>query len=171
MAFCTKCGTGLDEGTRFCANCGTAIDEIRTEEQNPYAPPQQSVPNFTVRRNPWQYFTDALKKYAVFQGRARRSEYWWFTLFIAIISVITGILDSIFDLYIAGDKGVISTLLSLAVLMPSWCVAVRRLHDCDKSGWFMLIPIYNLILYCTNGTPGPNRFGTDPKAKNPMPEM
>ena len=170
MAFCTKCGTGLDEGARFCANCGTVIDGV-TEEQNPYAPPKQSVPDFSVRRNPWQYFTGVFKKYAVFRGRARRAEYWWFTLFIGIISFITGILDMVFNLYIVGDTGLIGTLWSIVIFLPSWGVGVRRLHDCDKSGWFMLIPIYNLILYCTNGTPGPNRFGPDPKVENPMPEM
>ncbi len=58
----------------------------------------------------------------------------------------------------------LGTIYSLAVFIPSIAVAVRRMHDVGKSGWFILIPIYNLILACTNGESGENKYGTDPKA-------
>ena len=57
----------------------------------------------------------------------------------------------------------INTVYSLAVLVPSIAVGVRRMHDVGKSGWFLLIPIYNLILACTDGQVGPNEYGADPK--------
>lgn len=103
------------------------------------------------------WYLQVLRKYAVFQGRARRSEYWYFTLF----SLIVAILLSVIGIYMGSH--LLYSLYSLAVLVPSIAVAVRRMHDVDKSGWFILIPIYNLILCCTAGTEGPNQYGSDPK--------
>jgi uncharacterized membrane protein YhaH (DUF805 family) len=57
----------------------------------------------------------------------------------------------------------LDTIFSLAILIPSLAVGVRRMHDVNKSGWYVLIPIYNLILACENGTDGPNDYGSDPK--------
>lgn len=105
------------------------------------------------------YFLEVLKKYAVFSGRARRSEYWYFALFTTIISIIFLVLDSVLGLKF------LNTIYSLAVLIPSIAVGVRRMHDVDKSGWFILIPIYNLILACTDGTNGENAYGPDPKGR------
>jgi uncharacterized membrane protein YhaH (DUF805 family) len=61
-----------------------------------------------------------------------------------------------------GIAAVIIWVFYLAILVPSIAVGVRRMHDQDKSGWFILVPIANLIFYCLPGTPGPNRFGPDP---------
>lgn len=108
------------------------------------------------------WYVAVLKKYAVFSGRARRSEYWYFFLFSMIVSVILTILDTVLGLNSSGN-GVLSSIYSLAVLIPSIAVGVRRMHDVGKSGWFILIPIYNLILACTNGEAGPNEYGPDPK--------
>ncbi len=99
------------------------------------------------------------QKYADFNGRAPRSEYWWFVLAYAIAYLVAAVIGGIL-----GKIGMfLPLLLALAVLVPMIAVSVRRLHDVDKSGWFMLIPIYNLILALTEGTKGPNRFGPDPK--------
>jgi len=98
-----------------------------------------------------------LENYANFNGRARRAEYWWFFLANVIVSIILGIVDSVLGIAIIG------TIYSLAVLIPSIAVAVRRVHDVGKSGWFILIPIYNLILVCTEGDKGQNEYGPDPK--------
>lgn len=108
------------------------------------------------------WYLAVLKKYAVFTGRARRSEYWYFFLFSLIISVVLTILDGALGLANSGN-GVISSIYSLATLIPSIAVGVRRMHDVGKSGWFILIPIYNLVLACTNGVAGPNEYGPDPK--------
>lgn len=103
------------------------------------------------------YYLKVLSQYADFNGRARRSEYWYFVLFNLIISIAVG--------FIAGaiKMPFLASIYSLGVLLPSIAVAVRRMHDVDKSGWFVLIPIYNLILALTEGTKGSNQYGSDPK--------
>lgn len=100
-----------------------------------------------------------LQKYAQFSGRSRRSEYWYFTLFSTIIGLILKYAG------IAAGSPFIDTIYSLGVLIPSIAVGVRRMHDVGKSGWFLLIPLYNLILACTDGTPGDNEYGPDPKGR------
>ncbi|MCB9196976.1 MAG: DUF805 domain-containing protein [Flavobacteriales bacterium] len=111
------------------------------------------------------------ENYANFNGRARRSEYWYFVLMNIIIGIVIGIIEGILGLgefrsssssfYMSG--GIISNLYNLAVLVPSIAVAVRRMHDVGKSGWFILIPIYNLVLAATEGDKGTNEYGPDPK--------
>jgi uncharacterized membrane protein YhaH (DUF805 family) len=113
-----------------------------------------------------------LKKYAVFEGRARRAEYWQFFLFTLAISILGQVLIEMF-------KGVplLSLLFALALvvvglglIVPSIAASFRRLHDIDKSAWWLLIglipligAIVLLVLFALPGTPGPNRFGPDPK--------
>jgi len=104
-----------------------------------------------------KWYLQVLKKYTDFDGRARRSEYWYFTLFSALISIALALIN------VAMGAKYIDTIYSLAVLVPSIAVGVRRMHDVNKSGWYILIPIYNLILACTNGTEGLNNYGEDPK--------
>jgi uncharacterized membrane protein YhaH (DUF805 family) len=104
------------------------------------------------------YYFKVLQNYANFNGRARRSEYWYFVLFNIIASIVLSIVGFTIK------NNILSNLYSLAVLIPSIAVGVRRMHDVGKSGWFILIPIYNLILACTNGVEGENEYGTDPKA-------
>jgi uncharacterized membrane protein YhaH (DUF805 family) len=120
-----------------------------------------------------------LKKYADFTGRARRSEYWLFTLFIIIVEVvylvllgITGGLGNSGQMNGAamGLTGIYGIFI-LAILIPSIAVGFRRLHDTDRSAWWLLIafiPLIGslalLIFYILPGTTGPNRFGPDPKA-------
>ncbi|MDZ7933571.1 MAG: DUF805 domain-containing protein [Emticicia sp.] len=108
--------------------------------------------------NAFSYFTNAItNNYTNFEGRARRSEYWYFTLFSTIIS---------WGLSYAGiamNFPWISVIYSLAIILPSIALTVRRMHDVGKSGWFMLIPIYNLILACTDSEVGQNQYGPNPK--------
>lgn len=108
-------------------------------------------------------FIEAVKKvltnYANFNGRARRSEYWWYTLFTVIVSIVLGVVDGA----TGSGVGTLGAIFSLATLIPSIAVAVRRMHDVGKSGWFCLIPIYNLVLACTEGDQGTNEYGPDPK--------
>jgi uncharacterized membrane protein YhaH (DUF805 family) len=114
-------------------------------------------------------FGEAIKsvfgKYATFNGRAVRSEYWYFALFSILANIAASIIDA------AGGSGVVSGLLALGVFLPSLAVSVRRLHDIDRSGWFLLLlfvpligAIILLIWSCQRGTSGPNRFGADPLA-------
>ena len=106
------------------------------------------------------YYLKVLQNYANFNGRARRAEYWYFVLFNIIASIIVGIIGGLMDFELLGN------LYSLAVLLPSLAVGVRRMHDVGKSGWFILIPIYNLILAVTEGDAGENEYGPDPKGQS-----
>ncbi|GBL20535.1 inner membrane protein YhaH [Acidimicrobiaceae bacterium] len=94
------------------------------------------------------------QNYANFKGRASRSEYWWWALFTVILSVL---LSSI--------NGAVRDLGSLVTLLPTIAVAVRRMHDVDRVGWFTLVPIYNFILGVRQGDAGENRFGPPPPPK------
>lgn len=103
-------------------------------------------------------FLDIVKnKYTKFDGRARRKEYWYFFLVNLIASIILGIIDMIIGMQILGS------IWSLALLLPGIAVSIRRMHDVGKSGWFILIPIYNLILALTEGERHDNQYGPDPK--------
>jgi uncharacterized membrane protein YhaH (DUF805 family) len=108
-------------------------------------------------------FIEALKsvftKYIDFNGRASRAEYWWFFLFNIIVNVLTSFVDGYID---PSGVGVVGLVVSLGLLVPGLAVAIRRIHDVGKSGWFILIPIYNLILVLTAGQVGTNEYGTDP---------
>jgi uncharacterized membrane protein YhaH (DUF805 family) len=117
-----------------------------------------------------QWYTDVIKKYVEFSGRARRKEYWMFVLISFVISIILSMLDRIIGTQSA-NFGVLSGLYSLAVLLPSLGVAVRRLHDTNRSGWWILlglIPIVGAIILIVftvlEGTVGDNKYGPDPKA-------
>ncbi len=91
------------------------------------------------------------QNYTNFKGRASRAEYWWWALFTVILSILlSSISDSI------GNLG------SLVTLLPSIAVAIRRVHDVDRAGWFILVPIYNLVLVLRRGDSGENRFGPPP---------
>ena len=103
-----------------------------------------------------------LQRYADFQGRSRRMEYWMFFLFTFVTSLILGVIDGLLGLQGASGYGVLGGLFSLATIIPSIAVGVRRMHDTDHSGWWLLLPLVNLIFAVTPGTSGPNRFGPDP---------
>jgi uncharacterized membrane protein YhaH (DUF805 family) len=123
-----------------------------------------------------QWMLMPLKRYADFQGRSTRMEFWMFTLFVTIVMIVLQVLLGIMfasSMSVDPQTGVVTGggigmaaiiiwVFYLAILVPSIAVAVRRMHDQDKSGWFILIPIVNLVFYCLPGTPGPNRFGPDP---------
>ncbi len=119
-----------------------------------------------------KWFLDALKnKYATFEGRARRSEYWYFMLFYFLAIVALAIVDVIVGTYSEeGGFGLLSGLFMLATILPSLAVTVRRLHDTDRSGWWVLInlvPILGalvlLVFTVLDSQPGANRFGPNPK--------
>jgi uncharacterized membrane protein YhaH (DUF805 family) len=110
-----------------------------------------------------QAISSGFSNYINFSGRACRSEYWFWILFYFIGALVTGGIDA------AIGMSITSGLFGLAVFLPNLAVSIRRLHDLDRTGWWIfisLIPIIGwiilLIWYCTKGTEGPNRFGPDP---------
>jgi len=115
------------------------------------------------------WYLEVLKKYAVFNGRARRKEYWMFILFDFIIMFVLGFVEGFVEALVGGSSvisiiSIISHIYSLVVLIPRIAVGVRRMHDSNHSGWWLLLPIVNLVFACREGTRGDNRFGPDPKA-------
>jgi len=117
------------------------------------------------------WYVKVLKDYAVFTGRARRQEFWMFTLFNILIAIALMIIDGVGG-FMIGDSGigVFYLIYVLAVIIPCIAVNVRRLHDSNHSGWWyllILIPILGaltlLIFMCLNSTPGDNQYGPNPK--------
>ena len=110
-------------------------------------------------------FTESIqtcyKKFFDFSGRASKSEYWWFQLFQIIIYILAFIFQ--------GDLALLFSIVVIANLIPIYAAAVRRIHDSNKSGWFVLlsfIPIIGLVVFfllIQDGSKGKNRFGAKPK--------
>jgi len=112
------------------------------------------------------WYLEVLKKYAEFNGRARRTEYWMFCLFNFIIGFVLSFIESII-----GTGSVLLTIYFLAVLIPSIAVSIRRLHDTDRSGWWLLITLIPfigglilIIFTVQDSQAGDNQFGPNPKA-------
>jgi uncharacterized membrane protein YhaH (DUF805 family) len=129
------------------------------------------------------WYLKVLKQYVDFSGRARRKEYWMFTLFNVIIMVVLSAVDGLVfgsgsfagntdpgSVSASVNLGVLTTIYVLAVLLPSLAVSVRRLHDTDRSGWWLLIllvPLIGAIVFLVfmllDSQPGENRHGPSPK--------
>ena len=109
-----------------------------------------------------KWYLMVLKNYANFNGRARRKEFWMFLLFNTIVSMILA------GIGVAVDFPLLSSIYSIAVLIPSIAVGVRRMHDVGKSGWYYLIPFYNLYLMVIDGVKGENKYGADPKNRESL---
>lgn len=118
------------------------------------------------------WYLDVLKKYAVFEGRARRKEFWMFVLFNLIISIVLSVVDGLIGTISAQTgMGLLSGVYSLAVLIPGIAVSVRRLHDTSRSGWWLLlafVPIAGIALivfWAMDSTAGENQYGPNPKGQ------
>lgn len=143
MVFCRGCAKEIHSTALACPGCGA---------------PQGAVQAQAATVSTGTGFFDVLKKYATFSGRARRKEFW---MFILVCTVIQSVLLGIDRLIGTGD--ILSTLFNVAVLIPTWAVSARRLHDTNHSGWWILVPIVNLVFWCQDSHPGTNRFGSNPK--------
>jgi uncharacterized membrane protein YhaH (DUF805 family) len=111
------------------------------------------------------WYIGVLKKYVVFSGRARRKEFWIFVLISFLISLVLGVIGELIG------SSIPANLYGLAVLLPSLGVAVRRLHDTGRSGWWLLLlllPVIGwialIVFYAIDGQKGDNAYGPDPKA-------
>ena len=120
----------------------------------------------TGRPTSMMSFTDSiitvLSKFVDFSGRASRSEYWWFYLATLIVSFGLGIVDSILFGWDLEDPMWLSDIFNLVIFLPILAAGVRRIHDHGKSGWFILVPFYNLYLLIADGEPQPNLYGQVP---------
>src|SRR6266404_3408446 len=115
-----------------------------------------------------QAISSGINNYVNFTGRAARSEFWYWALFAALASLAGELID--LALFTPSTFTPVQTLVNLALFLPGLAVSVRRLHDLDRTGWWLLITltiiglIVLLIWDCIKGTDGPNRFGPDPLA-------
>ena len=160
--YCSNCGSELSEGSVFCSNCGTSIDKpvVRNREI----------------RGIFDYYKDALRKYADFSGRASVREYWMFVVGNLIIGFVGGLGALILafiiglgtDIYALGFLFYILVVggYGLYIIIPSISITVRRLHDQDKSGAFYFLtfipyvgPIVILVFMCLQGNTGLNQYG------------
>ena len=150
-------------------------DQNYPQDQSGWGAPQQPggypapgyAPAYAATATAQIGFADAVRSvltnYANFSGRARRSEYWWFILAYFLASIVAAIIDA------ALGAPILEVIVILGLLVPSLAVAVRRLHDTDRSGWWLLlglIPfggIVVLVFSCLDSQAGTNRFGPSPK--------
>lgn len=160
--FCQKCGIENADNVSFCSSCGARMGMQSAD---------QSTVKLSKEIKGIGWYFEALKKYAVFNGRARRKEYWMFTLFFIIFIFAAAIVDVVLGTTTEDGAGILVTVYILAMIIPNISVSVRRLHDLGKSGWLYLInlipfigAIFFLVLMCTDGIRGNNNFGPDPKA-------
>lgn len=101
--------------------------------------------------------SSVFEKYATGKGRASRSEYWWWQLFVFIVSFAAGILEGLIGF---GNTSFISGILSLVLFLPNLCVSIRRCHDSGHSGWWVICPIVNFIMMLLPSEPNENEYGT-----------
>ncbi len=143
------------------------LQEI-SEIYNPQIQAQSTTGSTEVLSDmsPIDYYIRAFQKYGQFSGRATRSEYWWFYLITFAVSILASILDTIFNI----PLGLISVIYFFVSLIPTISIQIRRLHDVDKSGWYILLNfviiigwIWLLILNILDSTPGDNKYGPNPK--------
>ncbi len=131
---------------------------MTVEQENPYTPPAPIAIIDKLDNVNWiNIYLGVIKNYVLFEGRARRKEYWVFVLINIIVSIVFG--------FICGFIGMpkLANVYSLAVFLPSIAVGIRRMHDTDHSGWWIIVPFVNLWFLCIAGDAGDNRFGADPK--------
>lgn len=146
MVFCRGCGKDIHSTAKSCPSCGAPQEDTKTKKA-------ESTGGFIKT-----WYLDVFKKYAVFSGRASRKEYWMFFLINVIIAFAIGIIEGL-----TGSSDALSNIYSFATFLPSIAVGVRRLHDTDRSGWWLLLPIVNIVFLALEGQPGKNRFGENPR--------
>lgn len=141
MTQCTQCNAQMQDSAVTCPSCGASVAPASTEGSNPL-----------------YWFKKVIFNYVGFSGRARRKEFWMFYLVNTIINVGLNIIGGILH-----TGSLLGSIYGIAVLLPTLAVAIRRMHDIDRSGWWILVPFFNIYLFCLDGTQGANRFGNNVK--------
>jgi uncharacterized membrane protein YhaH (DUF805 family) len=150
MVFCRGCGKEIHETAPICPHCG-APQTVQSEQSGNDS-------------SAWDWYLVSFKKYATFQGRARRKEYWYFVLFYWIISIALAFTDSAMGTLDENTGlGLLSGIYSIGSFLPALSVYVRRLHDTNHSGWWVLVPLIPLIFLVSDTKRGPNKYGLPPK--------
>jgi uncharacterized membrane protein YhaH (DUF805 family) len=149
MMKCSACGTDNLEVAQFCASCGVSFSEGTTGVRT-----RSGMVSFP------EAVTLGFKRYLVFTGRSARAEFWWWTLFVAVVALVFSLISP-----------PIQWAFEIATLMPGISLGVRRLHDVNRSGWWMLLSlgfmffipiIILLIMAAVPGNKGANKYGPEP---------
>ena len=151
---CPQYGHDNPEDAEFCGGCGANLisGEASVGAELPMVGFGEAV-------------SRGFRKYFTFSGRATRAEHWWFVLFVAIARLVFAIISGF-----AGLPGVLDGVWGIVTLIPSLAVGVRRLHDINRTGWWLLlwgVPVFGWIVTivwaCKRGDGGPNKYGSDPR--------
>lgn len=139
MVYCRNCGTRVHDTIPTCPKCGAPqnIDTTRAKQD------EGSLLYWGL---------EPVRRYTQLTGRARRKEYFSFFFLSGIVQAITSMINPILGMIVA-----------IALLVPSFSVTVRRFHDTDRNGWWMIVPVANLIFLFIDSTQGNNRFGASRK--------
>ena len=163
--YCSSCGSIIKQRAEICVKCGVRVSTPPLPSTLSATLTNTSSTGATRKGETVNWYVEVIKKYAVFGGRARRKEYWYFFLFSTLASIILAVADRVTGTFSPQvGTGLLGGLYTLAVLIPSIAVGVRRMHDTDRSGWWLLLPIVNLVFLCQDSRPGENQYGPNPKA-------
>ena len=180
-SYCAGCGSQIDDDARFCGDCGKAVSgstpsAARFEPVSPGNEDSWKLPmaeTGTGDGMTFGYYLQGLQRYADFEGRAGRAEFWWFTLVLYGIQIGIVVIGALLLGTFASALETVSIVMlwvhGLGTFLPSLAVTARRLHDTGRSGWWMLIALIPfvgwipvLIFLLLPGNAGPNEYGRGP---------
>lgn len=144
MVHCKECGRQIHESATSCPGCG--------------APQITATRPVNSDNNAFFYFIDAWKNSFNYKGRLRRSAFWFYILFYFIFYIVISIVDAVLN---AG--GALVAIYTIASIFPNISTGIRRMHDIGRSGWWILLPIVNLIFFVQDSKPEINEYGPSPK--------
>ena len=151
---CPTCGKDNPEDARFCGVCGANLISGET-----------SVGTELPMVGFGEAVSRGFRKYFTFSGRATRAEIWWWILFTVLAVIVLGVVDTF-----TGPMGIVGDLFRLAALIPSLALGARRLHDINRTGWWLLLLfvlvvgwIVLIVWAIKRGDKGPNKYGPDPR--------
>jgi uncharacterized membrane protein YhaH (DUF805 family) len=157
---CRTCGHDNPEAAKFCGGCGTNLisGEVSVGAELPMVGFGEAI-------------SRGFRNYATFSGRATRAENWWWVLFTTLAGIMLFVVDTVTGtIGMFGDSGVLGQLFELAVLVPSLALGARRLHDINRTGWWLLLLfvivigwIVLIVWAIKQGDKGPNKYGPDPR--------
>ena len=137
-------------------------------QDDPYAPPESELVEASSQQLGMTFFQSVravLGKYATPSGRACRSEYWWFQLFVLFVGSAAAVLDLILGMFVTRfqrETGLFELSANLALILPQVAVFIRRLHDSGRGGWWLITVVPPMFFIFLKGDYGPNKYGPDP---------